>query len=242
MSAARAQTIYNRINGDCPFYTRVEYIECLAALVAMFPDEVNKAIPGPNKPVYKLLWNAAAVDRVEWMFNNMRVRHTIPLCEYQLLSSGTASNEALHAEVNRWFKETQMMHQTTLKLKLYILTLGKLIAHNSAMYMPTTRQFPSSTVLSRAVCGSIWTNCSWRKHCSSLVKNGHVTKASLPLRDAWRHEAATVKQHIMKRPSSQGTLLKPKSKLQNSTAKRKRTAFTRHRLSGLVSQGSKKTR
>jgi len=235
MPGARAQSIYNRVNSESPFYTRVEYIECLAALVSMFPEEVSKVIPGPNKPVYKLLWNAAALDRVEWMFNNIRVRHLIPLSEYQLLSSGTASNEALHAEVNRWFKETQMMHQTTLKLKLYILTLGKLIAHNSAMYMPTTRQFPSSCVLARAVCGSIWTNSSWRRFCSALIRNGRVTKAALPLRDSWRRDATAVKQRIMKRPSSKVTRVINKSQL-----KRKRTVFTRSRRGSLLSQGIRK--
>ena len=239
MSITRARKVYNSVNFESPFYTRVEYIECLAALVALFPDEASKIIPGPKKPVYKVLWNAAAVDRVEWMFNNIRVRHSIPISECQLLSSGTASNEALHAEINRWFKQTQMMHQSTLRLKLHVLTLAKLLSHNSAMYRPTTRQYPPGVVLARSAGCHIWTNASWIKWCSHLVHRDRVTKADVPIRDEWRQDAIKVKQHILKRPSSHHAAIKRKPNHPLAKLKRKRTAFTRQRRGGLLSQGSK---
>ena len=57
-----------------------------------------------------------------------------------LLPSGTTSNEALHYETNRCFKETQELHLTSLQQKLDILQLGKLLSHNRAFCHHTTKQ------------------------------------------------------------------------------------------------------
>ena len=229
MSSTRARQIQKELNGECPFYTRIEYIECLAALVVLFPDEAVRIAPGPNKAVYKIIWCAAAVDRVEWMFNNIRVRHSMPSSQCQLLASGTAANEALHAEINRWFRQTQQMHQSTLRLKLHILTLSKLVSHNAAMYRPTIRQLPSSIVLARSIGSPIWTNGSWRQWSNRLLGHNHIIKAALPSQEARRKEIVKVKQHIHKRPAAKHT---PLAKL-----KRKRTVFTRQRSGALLRQG-----
>lgn len=202
----------------------------------MYPAEVIRIAPGPNKQVYKILWSAAAIDRIEWMFNNCRIRHSMAASECTLLPSGTASNEALHAELNRCFRSTQAIHQSTVRLKLQMLCFGKLVSHTSAMYRPTIRQMPSSHVLARSLGCSIWTPQSWCEWCAELAGNHHMNKAELSLRDTRMKEVAKVKQHLMKRPASNSTgilqVAKPTVQL-----KKKRTAFTRHRISKLVRQG-----
>ena len=52
--------------------------------------------------------------------------------------------------------------QETLVLKMKCLRLGKLIAHNAALYQPTLRQLSSGEVLTRALARPMWSPESWR--------------------------------------------------------------------------------
>jgi hypothetical protein len=207
--------------------------ESLAALVVLYPDEVIRIAPGPNKQVYKILWCAAACDRLEWMFNNCRIRHSMTASECTLLPSGTSSNEALHAELNRNFRSTQTIHQSTIRLKLQLLCFAKLISHVSAMYRPTIRQMPSAQVLARSLGRPIWTSESWHEWCNELAAHHHMTKAELPLRDSRKQEVAKVKQYLLKRPAA-SLQSKPVA-----NSKKKRTAFTRLRTGKLLRQGER---
>jgi hypothetical protein len=148
----------------------------------------------------------------------------MPIDRLSLLPTGTTSNEALHAEINSWLRQTQdwisedsnhftepldtdvlfiligggnlqkcytcitlleppwrlvygdtewfrgyagifaepkqAMHKSTLELKLNCLLTSKLLAHNAALFTPTTRQMSASMVLAFSchfwlLCG-IW--------------------------------------------------------------------------------------
>ena len=74
-----------------------------------------------------------------------------------MMPIGTSSNEALHYEINNWFRETQKLHKATLTLKLEIMQLAKVLTHNSAMYKPTTRQMPEAELLARTASRRLWT-------------------------------------------------------------------------------------
>ena len=135
-----------------PFRDRLEFIECIAALVALFPEDCGMKAPGPNTPVKHILLAATHPSRTEWYFNNMRMLHSRGIKHMSMLAVGTTSNEALHREMNNWFRQTQTMHQPTLRLKLRIMTIAKLKGHNAALYGPTVRQLNQQVVLSRVVC------------------------------------------------------------------------------------------
>ncbi len=108
MSRARALMVIDRLNTEKPYVQRVEFIETLAAITSLYPDEVSKIAPGPNKTVKTLLWNAAAAHRLEFYLNNTRMRYMVATQKLSLLPAGTASNESLHAEINNWFRQTQV--------------------------------------------------------------------------------------------------------------------------------------
>jgi len=111
MSVHRASRIIDSIDDSKPFTTRVEFIECLAATVALHPLEARKVAKGANRPLFKILHSAAAWQRLEWYFNNIRTRYLISSSRLSLLPTGTTSNESLHAEINGWFRQTVAMHQ-----------------------------------------------------------------------------------------------------------------------------------
>ena len=147
MPQRRAAHVLNSLNGETPFLSRIEFIEALAALSAMHRDDMRRKVTGSNKFLSRVLWNAAAPSRIDWFLNNQRIRHALPHRQLPLLPVGTTSNESLHSELNAVFRQTQRLHQTTLSLKLKILTDRKQLAHNSALYHATTKQIRSSVVL-----------------------------------------------------------------------------------------------
>lgn len=146
MGAARAKRILENLDVNVPLFCRVTFIEVLAALCAAYPKEVCRKVTGSNKEIRKLLWAAASPDRMEWLFNNLRVRHSMSAEDVALLPSGTSSNESLHAEINAWTKPIRSLHQSTLRMKCEIMQFGKVLAHHVASCFPTVRQ-TSETIL-----------------------------------------------------------------------------------------------
>ena len=106
MRKAEATRLIANLDPSTPFYVRVEWMQLLAALVAVFRDEAERTAPGPNRKIWQLLHTATAADRTEWYSNNIRLRHSFPRQRLSLLPVGTTSNESLHHEVNCWFRET----------------------------------------------------------------------------------------------------------------------------------------
>ena len=163
----------------------------------------------------------------------MRIRHTMSPEKLVLLAVGTTSNESLHAEIKNWFRTIQMMHQSTLQLKLLILTLRKQIPHVAALLHPTLRQMAANIVLSTAVSKSVWSNAEWLRWCATLHgTEGQLHKAEVPLRDRRREEAAQVREWVLKRPAC--SRKRPASSI-------KRTPFTLERRDNLVRAGVKHT-
>ena len=44
------------------FTTRLQFIEAIAALCALYPHEVSKVAPGPNKRVDLILWRPSVLS------------------------------------------------------------------------------------------------------------------------------------------------------------------------------------
>ena len=187
MGATRAKRILDNLHPDSPLFCRITFIEALAALCATYPHEVSRKVTGSNKEIRKVLWAATAPDRLEWLMNNLRVRHGLTPLERGLLPSGTSSNESLHAEINSWTKSIRSLHQSTLRLKLEIMQFGKVLAHHVASCFPTVEQTSEAVLLARAVATDVWTDATWQNCCSSA-------KAPVPLHRARQAEARKVQK------------------------------------------------
>ena len=77
MTSAESSSILDELDTEVPFKSRLEFIQSIAALCQRYPAEVNKKIAGANKQISRILWSACAPDRLEWLMNNLRVRHAI---------------------------------------------------------------------------------------------------------------------------------------------------------------------
>ena len=230
MSKRRANNVKAKLDPDTPFYSRVEFIESIAAVCVLHKVEVKRKASSVNKPVYRVLWSACAPERCGWYFNNHIMRRTIDESRLSLLPSGSASNESLHAELKSIFRTIQTMHQPTLALKLLVLTFGKQMAHHCALASPTTRQMDSRTVLARSAMNQLWTGSSWSEFCMDQKNHATArsTKADLPSRDACAKLRAAVAD------------AKKKKNAKRTHLQRKRTPFTLKREGSLVQAGAKR--
>lgn len=64
MPPARARTVLESLDFQKPFTSRVEFAETLAALSAVYCDEMVKMVPGPNRTVCEILASAVHPSRV----------------------------------------------------------------------------------------------------------------------------------------------------------------------------------
>ena len=113
-----------------------------------------------------------------------------------MLPSGTSSNEALHAEIKIWFLQTQQIHQSTLQLKLNILTFGKQWPHFAALRRPTLSQMSSQNVLARLVGISLWSSQAFEDWCRSNTEGSVICKADLPLQEKRESERFKTAQDV----------------------------------------------
>ena len=227
MPERRAREILASLDPHLPWQSRYCFIEAMAALARLHPQEMARKIPGPNKTGHQLLFNATAPSRFGWFFNNIQARRMLPERYAALLPSGTTSNEALHAEVKAWFRQTQAMHRSTLSLKLHILRFGKALPHFLALQKPTVRQIDPGVVLARAAAQSPWNTKAWSEFAQTCEK------ASLPLNEKRSAEVLQEKTHALKRPAS--------LQKRPAAAKSRRTPFNKPRKSALRLMGKKAT-
>eukprot|EP00438_Fugacium_kawagutii_P031302 Skav215324 [mRNA] locus=scaffold1788:60702:61796:+ [translate_table: standard] len=159
--------LVSRLDPAVPVLTRTSFIEAIAAICALHAKEVDRKVTGTAKPVRTVLWNACSPQRLEWLFNNQRVRHALSPLQRALLPSGTTSNEALHSEINSWARSTHEIHRSTLALKLQIYTLGKQLVHHIAACYPPARQTAENVLVARAVGTDLWTEAAWKAWASA---------------------------------------------------------------------------
>lgn len=88
-----------------------------------------------GKSLYHLLRSAGSRDRLQWCFNNLRLRQEVPRQYLSLLSSGSSPNEALHHEINNKFRNLPEVYAGTIELQLMVCSLATLMVHNAALYI-----------------------------------------------------------------------------------------------------------
>ena len=148
-----------------PFYTRVELIRAVVAFANSFRDDMKRPCHGP-KAEYGNFY--IPPPRAKWYFNNVRIRHGIACGRANLMAAGATSNESLHAEIHKSFKET-------LDMKLDVPRSDKFLSHSRALYHATTWQMTHSTAPQ-------WTGGSWNSWWEELQDAGTAkTKTDLPL-------------------------------------------------------------
>ena len=203
MSTRKAKRVLTEVENLVVWPTRIQFIEAVAALSSTYCSDLKRKAENNKTTVGKILHQITSPEKVEWLFNNLRFRTSLPATDRSLLPTGTTSNEALHAELNNIFRQVQQMHRTTLHLKLSIIRLAKLMTHNSALYSPTCQQLPGSQILVRQVGLPLWTTQAWNSWWQDGQRVGEVRpKAKLRLEQQKGEDQERLKKSTQKKPAS----------------------------------------
>ena len=183
MGKHRAAAVLNSLEDGYPWYHRKDYIEAMAALSSVYASEMTRKTYMQSRTLAQILHAYLAPEKLEWLWNGARMRHSMPSAMVSLLGSGTSPNEALHAEINRWFRNQPEVFPSTLALQLEVGRLAKLLAHNAALYRPTLRQMSHDVVLAAAAAHLRLDATAWEEW-NSDVKGA---RAARPL--TWKRKA-----------------------------------------------------
>jgi len=239
MEYNRAARILDHIDPDAPWRCLSDWIEALAAHAAVHRAELVRRTHQSGAPLCRLIQNVAEPKKAQWLFNNLRLLHSLPPHARSLVASGTTANEAFHAEINRWMRNTGEVYRETVVLHLSVAALGKLVAHTSALTHPTLRQLRAAEVLARKVALLRFDEESWSTHCAASARGTKpLERARLPLQLArgqlrqrlWSLGQSRPSEPLIKRPAG----FRMPVTLRFRGALRKRTAFSKARVGSLV--------
>ena len=94
MAKARAVSVLNALEDNKPWYSVHGYIETMAALSAAFPAKMKRKTYMQGRSIAHVLWCATSADRLAWLFNGLKIRHSLSPSVLALFGSGTSPNEA----------------------------------------------------------------------------------------------------------------------------------------------------
>ena len=146
MGLLRAHEILDKMDPHSPMSSTAEFIQLILAHVTVFSDEVDIKTHVAGQTCRKLLWNETSSDRMEWLFNNTRLRASADPCHVALLPTGSTCNEAHNKEINARFRNMPELHLPTLELQLRVFQLSSPLKHCCAATRPTLRQLRPRSV------------------------------------------------------------------------------------------------
>ena len=79
MTQSLAKRTIENIDPEVPWYNIKDFVMAMAALTTIYWHEVDRPTHANGKKLYHVLWCATAPERVNWYFNNLRVRHALPV-------------------------------------------------------------------------------------------------------------------------------------------------------------------
>ena len=245
MPHATATRVIQNLEGNTPWACQSDFIRALAAHSSIFRDELRRRTHQNGVTLVKLLYNTARPGRMEWLFNNLRRIHAVPVHLRSMLPTGTTANEAFHSEINAWFKNQSEIFSTTVELQLSVAVLGKQLAHSTSLYHPTLRQLRHQDLLAAVVVTLGHSPEQWTAFCSALKLVGNRVQASQPPLAQKRKALHAQIQCAIKRPAG-AVKKRPAGKhdgllqaLKRPAGNRKRTVFTLHRPESLARVPSK---
>ena len=153
----------DRIDSSVGFKNRQEYRDYIVSAAHAFPESVRKKTRS-QRSVGELLCASCNAETIEWHINNERIRKEIDPSILEFMAVGTTGSEALNAELKHWFVGINHLHATTMRLKLRVFHISKLLAFCSAMYDRTAVQIRQSVLLARVLKN--WEICTnWGQWC-----------------------------------------------------------------------------
>ena len=150
------------MDGDAPYLNHRDYIADLAALCAVYKDDVQVTTTQKNTKVCKMIWNLTSPNKTGLYFNSLRRLVLLPPEQRPQLSSGTSAVEKFNAQTDKKFRNVPEMYQSTLEVNCWALGFLTLFSHNCAEYCPTDCQVSQQTVFDHNLGVWQFSNAEWQ--------------------------------------------------------------------------------
>ena len=157
-----------------PWHYKLQLLQAFAAHAVVFKHELKRRTHVNGQTLAKVIWNQAGPIAADYLFNNLRLLHSLDHGTRRTFPSGTSGNEALQARLNQYYRCAREMCISTMQMQLEDCALGKLLAHNRAKQYPTLRAQLEGIVLGRMVGGINFDEESWMSWCASFRVHAHL--------------------------------------------------------------------
>lgn len=216
-----ALSILKNMDSSTAFRSRKEYIEAVAALASVFRADLHRMV-GKKSTIGKILYNATSPTKCAWYFNVRYQLRRLRTASIPLLPTGTASNEALHAELKNHFAQTVRLHASTLATKLRVFHYSKLLVHTSSLLRPLQRLRQQGHLKSRIFARSYIDVAQWNEVCHRRCDRPGLAKMGCRM-NSWFTRCRQRQREWMK-------TRRDERKLQRRCRKRTPISCKRHRV------------
>ena len=131
-----------------PFRSRYEYNEAPCALVVRYESEMHRK-NAKGRTLLSVMRSAAAAAPAEYRLNGTRYISQEITPGPTPLPVGTTGNEALHAELNKWFGDMNRYHAGRFELVLSLFLLAKTSGRVALACFPRAVQLRQGGILHR---------------------------------------------------------------------------------------------
>ena len=159
-----------------PFRSRYEYEIRLCALVVRYESEMHRK----NAKGRTLLCVMRSAAAAEYLLKGMRYTCREITPGPTPLPVGTTGNEALHAELNKWFGNMNRHHADRFELALSLSLLAKMLGHVALACFPRTVQLRHGKILRRLLGKLRFSGIQPSDHASTKKRGQDVLKKKRP--------------------------------------------------------------
>ena len=146
MPLAAAKETIAAIDDTKPWANKLEFITAVAALVALYKDDVATSSTMRSRRVKDLLASMCKPPKLEFLLNNQRARHGMPYSTIRLLPVGTTAVEACNKQINSLIRCMGEYYLGTLLLKTTLFHWLHLASRNAALFRQHIRRRDSEEV------------------------------------------------------------------------------------------------
>jgi hypothetical protein len=93
MPLPHAECLLRVLDTTTPWLHPIDFLQAMAALSAVFRGEIETARVKRGTSLSRVLTFACSPDRVGWLFNNLRLLHSVSDVEAAWIATGTTANE-----------------------------------------------------------------------------------------------------------------------------------------------------
>ena len=201
---------------NSPMTSTAQFIKLLMAHVSVYDEEVKRIshvrVGGKGQSIRKLIYNMTDPTRMQYLFNNTRMRASILPHRLPLLPKGSTANEALHYKLNKRFMNQKELHLSTLELQLELFWASHEMAHDCAYRTPNITQIRPRSVLARRLLNVGFDAVSWADHVKAVV--------TLPLAEL-RKTTRALMAVVYKRPAARRPIKRTKFTTKRVTVMRR---------------------